>query len=121
MQLIYKLVKSGVMRRIWRIFSLVLVIPIFAPTGLVGVVHADTPSLIISEVKVRNDTTGFDEFIELYNPTTEPVALNDYFIGYANTPAPAVDQVFATSVIGDGLLPAGESILLAKNETDPNL
>ncbi len=109
------------MKRLWIIFAVVLATLLVAPTGLIQVAHADVPPLIITEIKVRNDTVGLDEFIELYNPSTEPVSLNDYFIGYINSPAPAADQTFATSVIGDGLLAAGESFVLAKNETDPNL
>ena len=81
----------------------------------------NSPSLIISEVKVRNDTAGFDEYIEIFNPTTEPVNLNDYFIEYINTPTPLTDQQFIKAVIGDGLLETGQSFILAKNDSDPNL
>lgn len=109
------------MKRAKKLLRLVAILPLVLPLWLGEIVHADTPALIISEVKIRNDTAGFDEFIEFYNPGIDPVSLNDYFIGYVNSPAPSAEQVFAKSVIGEGLLPAGESFVLAKNELDPNL
>lgn len=86
-------------------------------------VFADSPALIISELKIRNDTTvgGLDEFIEIFNPGLNVVNLNNYLIGYTNTPSPAVDQQLSTFVIADGMLEPGKSLLLAKNDTDPNL
>lgn len=81
----------------------------------------DTPELIINEVKVRNDTLGFDEYIELLNTTDHDVSLRDYFISYINTPAPSPDQTFTKAVISGDLLPAGKSLVLAKNDTDQNL
>ncbi len=88
---------------------------------LIGHLHADSPALIITEIKVRNDTEGYDEFIELFNPGSEPVSLNNYFIGYINTPNPTISQAFDRSVIGQGQLEAGQYFLLAKNELDPHL
>lgn len=88
---------------------------------LIGRLKADSPSLIMSEVKVRNDSTGFDEFIELYNPSSSPVSLNDYFIGYANTANPTTGVSFDRFVIAQGLLEPGQSFVLAKNDTDPHL
>src|SRR5688572_14161342 len=96
--------------------ALLLIAPLGLPTT-----YADTPSLIFTEIKIRNDLAGFDEFIEIYNSSSEPVSLGDYFIGYINSPNPTSDQVFATSVVAEGLLVAGESLVLAKNELDPNL
>ncbi len=109
------------MKWVGKISGLVLILLLTAPFGLLAEANADTPALIFSEIKVRNDTAGFDEFIELYNPGTDSVNLNDYFIGYINTPTPTADQQFAKSVIGDGLLPAGARFVLAKNDADPNL
>ncbi len=109
------------MKRAKKLLGVIAISPLLLPLWLGEIVHADTPALIISEVKIRNDTAGFDEFIELYNPGVEPVSLNDYFIGFVNSPAPSADQLFAEFVIGEGLLPAGESFVLAKNELDLNL
>lgn len=95
---------------------------LLAPWQLTSVANADSPpALIISEIKIRNDTAGFNEYIELYNPGSESVSLNLYTLAYINTPTPAVDQEFTAAVIGDGLLEAGQHILLAKNDLDPNL
>jgi len=63
-------------------------------------------------VKVRNDTAGFGEFIEFYNPGVDPVSLNDYFIAYINTPAPAAISN-SKAVIGDDI-PAGQGLVLAR-------
>lgn len=92
---------------------------------LVGVqVSAESmPAIIITEVKVRNDTTsdgGLNEFIELYNPGTEPVSLNEYFMNFTSTSPPIFDSKKAT-VIATGLLPAGKSLVLAKDNLDLNL
>ncbi len=89
----------------------------------IGVSAEPLSALIISEVKVRNDSTpvvGLDEFIELYNPGTEPVSLNEYFINFTSTLPPIFDSTKA-SVIADGLLPAGKSLVLAREDLDPNL
>lgn len=88
---------------------------------MLGHLQADAPTLIISEVKVRNDTTGFDEYIELYNPADVPVSLNDYSIGYANTSVPAADQWFTRFVIAQGQLEPKHYYLLAKNEQDSKM
>ncbi|MES2970723.1 MAG: lamin tail domain-containing protein [Patescibacteria group bacterium] len=101
--------------------SLLLLLTSTLPLTNVAAVFADTPSLIITEVKVRNDTAGLDEFIELYNPGLESVSLSEYLIGYINTPTPTPDQQFTEAVIAAGLLPAGESFVLAKNELDLDL
>lgn len=109
------------MKWVGKVSGVLLVLPLLASSGFPATAYADAPALIFSEIKVRNDTAGLDEFIEIYNPGAHPISLNDYFIGYINSPAPSPDQQFAKSVIGDGLLPAGASFVLAKNEADPSL
>jgi hypothetical protein len=89
--------------------------------ALIGHLKAESPSLIISEVKVRNDPSGLDEYIELYNPGTTAVSLNDYFIGYANAAQPDAEHVFNRSVIAQGVLGVNHYYLLAKNQADPHL
>lgn len=101
--------------------GLFLVTSIISPAITVFADTEPEPELIFTEIKIRNDTAGFDEFIEIYNPTNQDVSLNDYFINYINTPAPADNQQFDSVVIGAGLLPAGQSFVLAKNSADPNL
>src|SRR3989344_6024605 len=104
-----------------RLIRILAALTILMQFQISSMVHADVlPPLIITEVKIRNDTAGLDEFIEIYNPGADPISLNDYFIGYINTPAPTVDQQFTKAVIADGLLPAGQSLILAKNELDIN-
>src|SRR3989344_7781754 len=105
-----------------RLLRLVATLPLVLQFLNGSAVYADVPPpLIITEVKIRNDTAGLDEFIEIYNPSTDPVSLNDYFIGYINTPSPTADQQFTTAVIADGLLPAGQGLILAKHELDINM
>ncbi len=66
-----------------------------------------TPSVIhplITELKVRNDSTGYDEFIELYNPSDTSIDLSLYALHYYNVlnPGPAVvpsKKTFGTSEI----------------------
>lgn len=88
---------------------------------LLGTSHAYGAELIISEAKVRNDTSGYDEYIEFYNASSSPVSLNNYKIGYINTPLPTSNQAIDYSVIAQGELGPGAHFLLAKNELDPNL
>lgn len=61
-----------------RAFSFALVALLLATLLLPARVYADAPSLVFSEVKTRNDTVGYDEFIEIFNPTTTDISLNDY-------------------------------------------
>lgn len=112
------------MKRAKNLLRVIAIFPLLLPLWLGQIVHADVPPLIISEVKVRNNTNdpdGFDEFIEIYNPTADSVSLNEYKISYINTPTPLAGAIFNAAVIGDGLLEAGNSFILAKNETDPNI
>lgn len=96
------------------------VIVLVAVVGMPQFVQAEAPSLVFSEVKIRNDTAGFDEYIEITNVSDYSVSLNDYFVAYANSPTATPDQ-FNKAVIATGLLNANQSIVLAKNEADPNL
>ena len=112
------------------ITGIVLVLQIIVPPRLGSVVRAQEtalPVLIISELKARNDatttssSTGLDEFIEIHNPGSSAVSLNDYFIGYINTANPSSSQQFDDRAIAQGLLEPGSSLILAKNETDVRL
>ncbi len=85
---------------------------IHIPTSTVYAEESIGP-LIISELKVRNDTAGYDEFIEIFNASTQPVELSRYRIEYFNTPTGQART--AHSVIDSGILAAGEYFVLAKN------
>lgn len=80
-----------------------------------------SPELIFTEIKIRNDTLGYDEFIEIHNPGDQAVLLNDFLIAYINNPAPADSAQFTSAAISDGLLSGGASLILAQNEQDSNL
>ncbi len=88
-----------------------------APVTSHAEVTPDLPKLIISEVKIKNDTSGYDEFIEIGNLSSEAVNIHEYSIEYFNTSTPAVSQVPVRSILGTGILPAGQSLVLAKNKT----
>lgn len=82
----------------------------------------DTPSqlpqLIISEVKVKNDTSpgGYNEFIELYNAAETSLNLNQFVIEYYNSPAPSADATpIKKVVIADNLMLAGQFLVFAAN------
>lgn len=75
------------------------------------------PELIITEVKVRNDTSGYNEFIEVYNPGDEPVPLQEFQIEYLNKSMFGSEDVPAKAVIAQGILPAKSSLVLAKDTT----
>lgn len=78
--------------------------------------EAASPSLIITEIKIKNDTApgGFNEFIELYNADITSLDLNDYTIEYFNNPSPAAaDQPIKKVVVADGQLLPTQAIVLA--------
>ncbi len=82
---------------------------------LSGFVLADNyPSLIISEIKIKNDTAGYNEFIELYNTGLTSLDLNKFTIEYFNSPAPAENaEPVKQSIPADGLLLPNKTIVLA--------
>lgn len=94
---------------------LILVVPL--PT-FASVEEAVTlPSLIFTEIKVRNDTAGLNEFIEIYNPTASDVSLGEFTIEYFNTISPSPEQLPTKVVLPEGLLASGASHVLAKDPT----
>jgi hypothetical protein len=61
----------------------VFVFSLLLPILSVSTASAETlsPTLIFTEVKVRTDTTNlldYDEFIEIYNASEQPIDLADY-------------------------------------------
>ena len=71
---------------------------------------------LINEVKVRYDsnTLNADEYIEIVNPYTEPIDLNQYVLEYFNTTNPTASQLPVQKSIADGLLSPGSHIVVAK-------
>lgn len=73
------------------LWALLLVIT----SPLIVSVSAEEPvanNLIFSELKVRNDVSGYNEFFELHNPNPYPVDLSQYEVAYFNhiDPIPGV-------------------------------
>lgn len=50
-----------------------------------------TSPLIITELKVRNNSSGYNEFIELYNPNSTTIDLSNYSLRYFNILNPSSD------------------------------
>ncbi len=72
------------------------------------------PELLFTEIKVKNDSAGYDEYIEITNTTEKPIDLRGYTLAYYNAPVPADDQLPVEAVVADGLLPADAAVVLAK-------
>lgn len=94
---------------------LVLLLAVPMPVGAVEETPEAAAMLIISEVKIKNDSVGLNEYIELYNPGADPVLLSRYNLEYFNSSAPAASQQPVKAVIADGLLPPKSSFVLAKD------
>lgn len=96
------------------IFICSLVLPIFS----VSSARAETPpQLIITEVKVRTDTTNlldFDEFIEIYNSSDQPVDLANYNLEYYNATNPPLTQQPVQKSLFNYLLDTHAYLTLAK-------
>lgn len=90
------------------ILAMVLVMQLL-PTWLVSAQGVLPPTLVISELKVRNDAAGYDEFIELYNNTEESLALSDYLLQYQNASG-VIDQ----KPVSTSSLLAHSSVVFAK-------
>ena len=80
-----------------------------------------TGAPFINEVKVRYDTSATvvntDEFIEIINPYSTAINLNDFALEYFNVTNPISAQQPTQKRIGDGLLSAGSQLVLAKDPT----
>jgi hypothetical protein len=98
------------------VFICSLFVPVFS-VGKVAAEESIVPEIIISEVKVRYDTAvplDYDEFIELYNLSSGPIDLANYFLEYYNATNPTVTQQPTQKPIIDKLLGVGEHLILAK-------
>jgi hypothetical protein len=97
----------------------VFIVSLLIPIVSVGTVAAETPTptLIFTEVKVRIDTTNAldkDEFIEIYNASTQPIDLADYNLEYFNTTSPPITQQPTQKPLFNYLLDANAFLTLAK-------
>jgi hypothetical protein len=80
-------------------------------------VLAAASTLIITEVKVRLDTNNpldYDEYIEIYNATPEPVDISGYSLEYFNSTNPSVSQQPVQKSFDQGLIAGNQHLLLAK-------
>lgn len=78
--------------------------------------EVELPALVITEIKIKNDTApgGYNEFIELYNADTISLNLNNFTIEYYNNPATAeTDDPIKKSIVADGLLLPTQTLVLA--------
>lgn len=76
-----------------------------------------TPTLLISEVKIRNDTTSLldlDEFIEIYNASDQPVDLANYNFEYYNATNPIASQQPLQKPLFEYMLDVHAYLTLAK-------
>ncbi len=82
-----------------------------------------TSELIVSEVRITSTSEDGDHrntYIEIYNGTEAVVDLSNYAVQYAsNGNSGAYDP--ATQLIFTGMLEHGEVIVIARDNTDPNL
>lgn len=78
------------------------------------------PTLIISEVKVRKDVDGYDEYIELYNASSNAVVLSEYELQYFNSTNPSSGQQPISAPVNSdsqNVLPPGKFFVLAKDSS----
>jgi hypothetical protein len=97
----------------------VFVFSLLLPILSVSTASAETlsPTLIFTEVKVRTDTTNlldYDEFIEIYNASEQPIDLADYNVEYFNTTTPPLTQQPIQKPLFEYLLDSKSQLTLAK-------
>ncbi len=101
------------------IFLLSILLTAFVPVSSVAA-ETTLPALIITEVKVRTDTnvpSDYDEYIELYNPSSEPIDLAQYNLEYYNTTNPPDSQQPSQKQLPALLLGSLASVVFAKDQT----
>jgi hypothetical protein len=104
------------------IFRLITALILVCASWIPSVVYADMdesdalPALIISEIKVNNDTApgGFNEFIELYNTSEETIDLSNFLVAYFNSSTPGSDPSSVISLESAGELESGKFIVFSK-------
>lgn len=99
------------------VFVISLLVPVFTGTAVMAATETTTPRLIISEVKVRYDVTNlldFDEYIEIYNASEQPIDLANYNFEYYNATNPSASQQPVQKPLFAYLLDAHSSLTLAK-------
>ena len=97
----------------------VFVFSLFTPLFTVVTAQAEViqPTLIFTEVKVRTDTTlttDYDEYIEIFNASADPVDLANYNLEYFNTTNPAISLQPTQKPLYAYMLDSNASLVLAK-------
>lgn len=99
----------------------------FLPTLAFAEDTISQPPLLITEIKIKNDTgtdpavPHYDEFIELYNPSDAYLPLASYSLEYFNVHTPASGQEPTKAVIAEGSLAAKQYLVLAADPSQvPN-
>jgi len=88
-----------------------LAVPLLAPVRAAPQMQAAT-DIVISEFRVRGPTGGTDEFVELYNPTSNPVDIGGWTISGSNN----AGTTSARATIPAGtILQSGQHYLVAKS------
>ncbi|HLO02897.1 MAG TPA: lamin tail domain-containing protein [Symbiobacteriaceae bacterium] len=114
--------KSPLQRALALMISAPLVLAqVVAPPGAVAAQASSPPELLITEIVPASSGTGQPyEFVEIYNPTTEPISLNNYkLLYYTSSPYTSPANRW---MITDKQIPAGESLVLWLKKFDyPNV
>lgn len=101
-----------------------VIMAIISPVAAYGeITIVAEPELIITEIKIKNDTTtdGYNEFIELYNATASSLNLNHFTIEYYNSPLPAEgSDAIKKVVIADKMIEPNQSLVLAASQEQIN-
>ena len=87
-------------------------------TGKTDSIGAPGNTLVISEIKIRNDPSSLNEFIELFNNSEEPLQLNQFQLTYYNISNPADTQLPNSSqILPDKPLEPFQTFILARDKT----
>ena len=84
---------------------LVTLVCLFALTGQMAQAQSDTPTVVISQIYGGGGNSGATythDFIELFNPNTEPVSLAGWSVQYASATGTVWQRTELT-----GTIPAG--------------
>ncbi len=96
-----------------------VILTVISPVAVYGEnIAAIESELIITEIKIKNDTTteGYDEFIEIYNSSAVSLNLNLFTIEYYNSPVPVEGaEPIKKVVVADKMIGSGKYLVMAAN------